>query len=136
MQWRILHIPNSHHSQKWHKKLAMDSKTMNKAIHNNTYQLHIVDCLMVSIAKTNPQASDEGQVLFSTIDLRYAYCQLPLDEDTAKEFNFNKIVGQAKGTNRFNTAFYGLTDMPAEFYQKWTKDYITWQTHSASCAIS
>ena len=29
--------------------------------------------------------------------------------------NFNIIGGQATGTYRFNTGFYGLTDMPAEF---------------------
>ena len=32
-----------------------------------------------------------------------------------KKCNFNIIGGQAKGTYRFNTGYYGLTDMPAEF---------------------
>ena len=63
----------------------------------------------------NLGSSHEGEVLFSTIDLRYAYSQLPLDEATAKQCNFNIVGGQASGTSRFITGFYGLTDMPAEF---------------------
>ena len=54
-------------------KLAMDSKSINKAIHKNKYQMHNIDCLMDNIAQTITQSSDEGEVLFSTIDLRYAY---------------------------------------------------------------
>ena len=77
--------------------------------------MHNIDCLMDSIAQTITQSSNEGEVLFSTIDLRYAYSQLPLNKDTAKHCNFNIIGGQATGTYRFNTGFYGLTDMPAEF---------------------
>ena len=50
-------------------KLAMDSKTIIKAIHKNKYQMHIIDCLMDSIAQTITQSSGEGEVLFSTIDL-------------------------------------------------------------------
>ena len=96
-------------------KLAMDAKTINKAIHKNKYQMHNIDCLMDSIAQTITQSSSEGDVLFSIIDLRYSYSQLPLDKDTAKHCNFNIIGGQATGTYRFNTGFYGLTDMPAEF---------------------
>ena len=70
---------------------------------------------MDSIAQTITQASDDAEVLFSTIDLRYAYSQLPLDPEKAKHCNFNIIGGQATGTYRFNTGFYCLTDMPAEF---------------------
>ena len=77
--------------------------------------MHNIECLMDSIAQTITQASDEGEVLFSTIDLRYAYSQLPLDPETAKHCNFNIIGEQATGTYRFNTGFYGFTDMPAEF---------------------
>ena len=51
---------------------------------------------------------------FSTIDLRYAHSQLPLDEKTAKHRNFNIIGGQATGTYRFNIGIYGITDMRAE----------------------
>ena len=95
--------------------LAMDSKTINKAIHRNKYQMYNIDCLMDNIAQTITQSSDEGEVLFSTIDLSCAYSQIPLDEDTAKQCNFNIIGAQATGTYRFNNGFYGLTDMLADF---------------------
>ena len=65
-------------------KLALDSKTINKAIHKNKYQMHNIDCLMDNIAQTITESSDEVKELFSTLELRYAYSQLPLDEDTAK----------------------------------------------------
>ena len=92
----------------------MDAKTIKKAIHKNKYQMHNIDCLMDSIVQTTPQASDDGEVLFSTIDLRYPYSQLPQDPETAKHCNFTIIGGQTTGKYRFNTGFYGLTDMPAE----------------------
>ena len=70
---------------------------------------------MDNIAQSISESSHESEVLFSTIDLCYAYSQLQLEESTAKHFNFNIIGDQATGTYRFITGFYGLTDMPAEF---------------------
>ena len=96
-------------------KLAIDFKVINKAIHKNKYQMQNIDCLMDNIAQSISESSHEGEVLFSTIDLRYAYSQLPLDEATSKQCNFNIVGGQATGMYRFITGFYGLTDMPAEF---------------------
>ena len=96
-------------------KLAMDSKIINKAIHKKKYQMKNIDCLMDNIAQSILESSHEGEVLFSTIDLLYAYSQLPLDEATATQCNSNMVGGQATGTYRFITGFYGLTDMPAEF---------------------
>ena len=40
---------------------------------------------------------------FSTLDLKYAYNQLKLDSNTPNTCNFNIIVGDMKGTNRFQT---------------------------------
>ena len=93
----------------------MDSKIINKAIHKNKYQMENIDCLMDNIAQSISESSHEGEVLFSTIDLRYTYSQLPLDEATAKQCIFNIVGGQATGTYRFIAGFYGLTDMPAQF---------------------
>ena len=47
--------------------------------------------------------------------MKYAYSQLKLTAETAKQCNFNIIGGQATGTYRLLTGFYGLADMPAEF---------------------
>ena len=92
----------------------MDSKVINRAIHKNQYQMHIIDWLMRNIAQSISESLHESAVHFSTIDLRYANSQLPLDETTAKHCNFNIIDGRATGTYRFITGFYGLTDMPSE----------------------
>ena len=51
---------------------------------------------------------------FSTLDLKYAYDQINLDPNTAKHCNLNIISGHMTGTYRFQTGFYGLTDMPVE----------------------
>ena len=53
--------------------------------------------------------------LYTVLDLKYAYNQLRLTADTAKQCNFSIVGGQATGTYRFLTGFYGLADMPAEF---------------------
>ena len=55
------------------------------------------------------------QTLFSTLDLRYEYSQIPLDKTTREQCNFGLIGGNATGTYQFQTGFYGLTDMPAKF---------------------
>ena len=41
--------------------------------------------------------------------------------NTANHCNFNIISGDMTGTYRFQTRFYGLTDLPAEFQK--TMDY-------------
>ena len=43
------------------------------------------------------------------------YSQLNLEPIWANHCNFNIISGDMTGTYRFQTVFYGLTDMPAEF---------------------
>ena len=40
----------------------------------------------------------EGEVLFSSVDMKYAYGQIPLDESTAKHCNFQIIGGKSTGT--------------------------------------
>ena len=79
-------------------KLAMDSRIINKAIHKNKYQMQNIDRLMDNIARSISELSQEGEVFFSTIELRYAYSQLPLNEAAAKQCNFNIRGGQATGT--------------------------------------
>ena len=96
-------------------KLALDSKVLNKAIHKNKYQMPNIDSLIDSISQLINDFNQGDNVYFSTNDLRYAYSQLKLHPDTARHCNFNIICGDATGTYRFKTGFYGLTDMPAEF---------------------
>ena len=54
-------------------------------------------------------------VYFSTMDLTYAYGQLPFSSKTSVQCNFSLVRGKSTGTYRFRTGFYGLTTMPAEF---------------------
>ena len=96
-------------------KLALDSKVLNKAIHKNKHQMPIIDSFIDSISQHINDSNYGDNVYFSTIDLKYAYRQLNLHPDTARHCNFNIICGDATGTYRFKTGFYGLRDMPAEF---------------------
>ena len=96
-------------------KLALDSKILNKAIHKNKYQMPNIDSLIDTISQHINDSKRGENVYFSTIDLKYEYSQLNLHPDTARHCNFNIICGDATGTYRFKTGFYGLTNMPAEF---------------------
>ena len=74
-----------------------------------------IDSLIGSISQHINDSNQGENVYFSKIDLKYAYSQLNLHPDTARHCNFNINCGDATGTYRFKTVFYGLTDMPAEF---------------------
>ena len=99
-------------------KLALDSKVLNKASHIiNKYQMPNIDSIIDSISQHINDSNQGDNVYLSTIDLKYAYSQLNLQPDTARHCNFNIICGDATGTYRFKTGFYGLTVMPAEFHK-------------------
>ena len=95
-------------------KLALDAKPINRQLFKNKYQMPNVDELLDEVSQIIT-ANESGTLYFSVLDLKYAYCQLKLTAETAKQCNFNIIGGQATGTYRFLTGFYGLADMPAEF---------------------
>ena len=96
-------------------KLALDSKKINIYIHKNKYQMpNCPDLLLDNIAQV-VKSDKSNQTLFTTLDLRYAYSQIPLDKTTREHCNFSLIGGNATGTYQFQTGFYGLTDMSAEF---------------------
>ena len=96
-------------------KLARDFKVLNQAIHKNEYQMPNIDSNIDSISQHISDSNHGDNVYFSMIDLKYTYSQLNLHPDTARHCNFNIICGDATGTYRFKTGFYGLTDIPAEF---------------------
>ena len=56
-----------------------------------------------------------GKGWFTSLYLKYAFSQLPLSSLTSSHCNFNILCGEATGTYRFKTGFYGLTYMPTEF---------------------
>ena len=71
---------------------------------------HLVDLVAEQLDN-----KENGRALYTSLDMRYAYGQVPLDEETSKHCNFQIIGGKATGTYRFVTGFYGLTIMPTEF---------------------
>ena len=95
-------------------KLALDSKKINKFLHKNKYQMPNIDLLLDKIAQTIKFDTKE-QILFSSLDLRYAYSQIPLDKKRREQCNFSLFGGNATGTYQFQTGVYILTDMLAEF---------------------
>ena len=60
-------------------------------------------------------SKSEGTVWFTSLDLKYVFSQLPLDESVSKHCSFSIVRGEFNGLYRFKTRFYGLTDMPREF---------------------
>ena len=72
----------------------------------------LIDQVGHTIARITSKNDD---ILLSKIDLRYAYSQLRLDQKTAEHCNFSILCGPATGTYQFQTGFYGLTNMPADF---------------------
>ena len=95
-------------------KIALDSKILNKAIHKNKYQMPNIYSLIQTISQKMSTAPQEA-AYFTTLDLQYVCRQLNLHSDTARHCNFNLVSGDMTRTYRFETGFYGLTDMPAEF---------------------
>ena len=95
-------------------KLALNAKPMNAQIWKNKYQMpnnhELIDSAAQIITKDAP-----GKVWFTSLDLKDAFSQLPLSSVTSSQFSFNILCGDATGTYRFKTGFYGLTDMPTEF---------------------
>ena len=96
-------------------KRALDSKTLNEAIHKNKYQMPKSDSLIKIISQTMSNAPQETAYC-ATLDLQYVYSQLNVHTETARHCNFNFVSGDTTGTYCFETGFYGLTDMPAEFF--------------------
>ena len=95
-------------------KLAMDAKPMNDPIHKNQYQMPNLLELLDSGAQII--TSDKiGDVWFTSLDLKYAFSQIPLSDEVSRHCNFNIVCGEQTGTYRFKTGFYMLTDMPKEF---------------------
>ena len=94
-------------------KVALDARALNKAIDKDKYQMPNLDNLLDMVAKKLD--TEEGEAWFSSVDMTYAYGQVPLHQLPAKHCNFQIIGGESTGTYRFVTGFYGLSVMPTEF---------------------
>ena len=94
-------------------KLAKDAKPINRQLFKNNYQKPNVDELIDGVSQIVTE-NKECTLCFAFY-LKYAYSQLKLAADTARQCNFNIDDGKATGTYRFLRGFHGLADMPAEF---------------------
>ena len=115
MRRRLFHKPNCNYSEKNASiKLALDSKLLNDQISKNKYQMPNIHELIDNVALQISEKSN-GRVWFSNLDLKNAYSQLKLCEQTSKQCKFSIVGGKTTGTYRFLTGVYGLGDMPNEF---------------------
>ena len=93
----------------------MDAKLINAQIWKNKYQMPIVYKLMDSVGQIISNNPEGKELWFTSLDLNYAFSQLPFSKETSKHCDFSIIGGDATGTYHFKTGFYGLTDIPTEF---------------------
>ena len=96
-------------------KIALDARALNDSIAKDKYQMPNLENLMDMVAEKID--GKEGQVFYSSVDMKYAYGQMPLDESTAKHRKFQIIGGKSTDTYRFVTGHYGLTIMPTEIQE-------------------
>ena len=65
----------------------------------NKYQIpnlqHLVDLVAEQLDN-----KEQGKALYTSLDMRYAYGQVPPEEETAKHCNIQIIGGKATGTYR------------------------------------
>ena len=78
-------------------------------------------------------AKTTGPLHFTVHDLKYAYSQFRLIVETAEQCNFNIVGGQATGTYRFLTGFYGLANLLAEFQK--AKDHSLNRAKNTFCFL-
>ena len=74
----------------------------------------IIDTLVKSICQQFSDPTSQSTAYCSTLGFTYVCSYLNLDPETANYCNFNILSGNMSGTYRFQSGFYGLTDMPAE----------------------
>ena len=80
----------------------------------------------------NTNASQQT-AYFSTLDLKYAHNQIKFDPKTCRPCKFNIVSGDGKGTYRFITGLYGLTDMSAAFQK--LMDYTFFGLDNTPCFL-
>ena len=102
-------------------KIALDSRAINNEIVKDKYQMPNLEHLVDLVAEQLDNKEQE-KALYTSLDMRYAYGQVPLEKETAKHCNFQIIGGKATCIYRFITGFYGLTIKPTEFQKAMKKE--------------
>ena len=78
-------------------KLALESRKLNKQVHENKYQTPNIEERIDIVGQTKSERKP-GDVFFSSRNLIYAHGQLPLNETTSQHFNFSLVGGRSTGT--------------------------------------
>ena len=73
-------------------KLALDAKPINRQLYKNKYQMPNVEELLDGVSQI-VTAEAAGTLFFTVLDLKYAYSQLKLTPQTARQCNFNIVGG-------------------------------------------
>ena len=94
-------------------KIALDARALNHEIDKDKYQMPNLDNLLDLVAEKLD--TEEGEAWFSSVDLTYAYGQVPLHQLRPKHCNYQIFGGKSTGTYRFITGVYGLSVTPTEF---------------------
>ena len=76
-----------------------------------------------------------GRVWFSNLDLKNAYNQLKLCEQTSRQCKFSIVGGKTTGTFSFLTGFYELGDMPNQFIFNGIMDSLLENIFFTNCYI-
>ena len=82
-------------------KIALDARALNQSIAKDKYQMPNLDNLIDMIAEKLDEK--EGEAWYSSVDMTYAYGQIPLQELTKRQCNFQFVGGKSTGTYRFTT---------------------------------
>ena len=77
-------------------KLALDSMLLNDQIFKNKYQMPNIHELIDNVALQISEKPN-GRVWFSNLDLKNAYSQLKLCDQTSKQCNFSIVGGETTG---------------------------------------
>ena len=94
-------------------KIALDARALKESIAKDKYQMPSLDNLIDLIAEKLDEKKT-GEAWYSSVDMIYAYGQIPLHELTKSHCNIQIIGGKSTGTYRFTTGYFGLTIMPTE----------------------
>ena len=95
-------------------KIALDARALNNEIVKDKYLMPNLEHLIEMVAEQF-DTENKGIAWYTSLDMQYAYGQVPLNKETAQHCNFQIVGGKATGTYSFITGFYGSTVMPTEF---------------------
>ena len=97
-------------------KLALDARELNKVIVKDKYRTPNMDHLLDLVAEQLERPEREAR--FTSLDMHYAYGQVPLDTKAAEQCSFQIVGAEPTGTYRFSTGFCGLTTKSTELQKK------------------